>query len=872
MEEIKIYKCFIASPGDTQNEREICDRVFVDINETQGQQCGFRIESKKWEKDARPGFGENAQDLINKQLLNDFHLFIGIMFTRFGTPTKNAGSGTEEEFNIAFEKKDVIEIMFYFNDEKVSPASIDLKQFEKVKNFKQMLSDKGGLYSTYIDANDFERKLKKHLFAHFAEIYKQKTNTSQNSETDSVLDRLNNRLNDSLSTFSNQPDIWVDPLVLESNNSADTHSVEEQKEIDINDLICKPYSVIIKSPPQFGLTCLSHYLVIQAWKNNTVWIYLDMNKINIHVELDKTISRELKKLNLGNRTIDCIVLDSWKPSLTGSMKVLRGLCNGHPNRPLIVMNTIGDFKPSLEHDIKINRNFKELTLSALSRTSIRKVVSEYNTKKNIGDENTVLNKVVKDMDVLNIHRTPLNCITLLKISEKHFDESPVNRTKMIEMFLFVLFDLVELPTYKTKPDVKDCEHVLGFFCENLIRRKIYDFGKEEFTKLLNKFCEDNLLDLDILIVFDVLLDNRIIVVWGDRYKFKATYWVYYFAANQMHVNKQFYDYVINNEIYTNFPEIIEFYTGIDRNSSDMVKVLTEDLSKQCSIVEEKTGITHEFNPLEAMQWHPSAEHIEEAKKLINTEVMKSNLPNSLKDDYADKGYDFHKPYNQDVSDILEKYTFLVLKQKISACSRALRNSDYIKPSEKIALLKQITRGWALFSQIVFLLAPTMAKNNYASFDGMGFHLCGGNDMDMDIDEKIKRIILCNPNFVVNLFRDDLFSPKSAPLLYKAIKTEKNNLVRHELVLLLIFGRPKNWTKHVKNYITYLPKNSTYLLDVLNLLNNRFKYDFASQKELANMSGLLKMCYAKHQYDGTHLLDQMKKIPNSVIPKRREGLS
>jgi hypothetical protein len=471
------------------------------------------------------------------------------------------------------------------------------------------------------------------------------------------------------------------------------------------------------------------------------------------------------------------------------------------------------------------------------------------------------------MAVLNIHRTPLNCLTLLKISEKHFDESPVNRTKMIEMFLFVLFDLVELPTYKTKPDVKDCEHVLGFFCEELIRNNIYDFSKDKFIDSLNMFCKEKLLDIEVSVVFEVLLQNRIIVGWGDKFRFKAAYWLYYFAANQMHVNKEFYRYIISNEIYTNFPEIIEFYTGIDRNSSDMINVLTRDLSEQCDTVEEKTGMTVDFNPLEAMEWNPSEEHIKEAKQLINSEVTKSNLPDTLKDEYADQDYNYEKPYNQDVCNILEEYTFLVLKQKICACSRALRNSDYISPNEKKGLLKQITRGWLLFSKIIFLLSPTLAKNNYASFDGLGFVLYGFTDTD--VDEKIKKIILCNPSFVVKLFKDDLFSPKSAPLLYDAIKSESNKLIKHELILLLIFGRPKEWKIRIKDYITHLPRNSPYLLDVLNLLHDRCKYDFATPGEITEMGSLLKMCYAKHEYSGKNVIGYMKKISDKVIPKRHD---
>ena len=58
----------------------------------------FRIESKKWEKDVFPAFGEDSQDVINKQIGTDYNIFVGIMWKKFGTPTSRAESGTEEEF------------------------------------------------------------------------------------------------------------------------------------------------------------------------------------------------------------------------------------------------------------------------------------------------------------------------------------------------------------------------------------------------------------------------------------------------------------------------------------------------------------------------------------------------------------------------------------------------------------------------------------------------------------------------------------------------------------------------------------------------------------------------------------------------------
>ncbi|MFK5969972.1 MAG: hypothetical protein QM487_07640 [Candidatus Marithrix sp.] len=212
MKNVKIYKCFIASPSDTQEERDICDKVFQEINKTQGELLGFRIESKKWENDARPSFGKNSQDVINKQLLGDFQLFIGIMFKKFGTPTEKFNSGTEEEFYLAYDKyeeKADVEIMFYFNDEPTNPHSIDLKQFYRVKEFRELISDCGGLYWPYQGINNFEDELRRHLNQYF--IDKEGTSQGKNDADGHILKNieklLKDRLNESLSTFSNQPEV-----------------------------------------------------------------------------------------------------------------------------------------------------------------------------------------------------------------------------------------------------------------------------------------------------------------------------------------------------------------------------------------------------------------------------------------------------------------------------------------------------------------------------------------------------------------------------------------------------------------------------------------------------------------------------------------
>jgi hypothetical protein len=877
--DVTVYKCFIASPGDTAKERELCDKVFKEINETLGQHLQFRVESKRWEKDARPSFGVDGQDVINGQLLNDYDMFIGIMWNRFGAPTQRAESGTEEEFDIAYKKhieKQDVEIMMYFNDESTKASSLDFEQAKKVDDFKGKVSDLGGLYNVYDGSLDFEVKLKRHLNDYFVGLHAvKKPSTDGQAKPEElrvtalyavVKSTLDDRLTDSLSLFINQPTIWIEPVLSKTNDIDKNADVNHKAKVDLESIINAPKSVIIKSPPQFGLTCLSHYLIAEAWGNNSTWVYLNA-KSTRRDATKKAVLRELRSLNLEAAKPDCIVLDSWCSDDLGAKKLLRNLCHEFGDIPIIVMQTINDgaFKAE-EKNEKVNRDFDVLHLLALPRAELRKVVSNYNDARDLGDENIVLDKVLKDFDVLNIHRTVLNCVTLLKVSEINFDESPANRTKMIEMILIVLFSMDEQSSYKIKPDLKDCEHVLGRFCEQLIKSNNFSFNRECFLEDLSRFCKDKLLKLDVSVVFDVLFANNIIMELNGEFVFRASYWIYYFAARRMYSNEPFRDYILEEENYLQYPEMIEFYAGIDRERNELIEMLTKDIAATWRDASKRTGLPDDFNPLGALSWNPSKESLISMQGDINEDVQKSKLPDEVKDKYADNGYDQLRPYSQNVNKILNDYSFTCLISKVKASCRALRNSDYVDPDLKRELLKEITYSWKQVSKVFFALAPLLAENGAVAYEGQ--HIVLEGDFGSEKNERISNIFRCNPMNVVQMFNDDLFSNKIGPLLFDGIDIIQDDLIKHLLVLLVINDMPSDWRDCVEEYITSLPKNSFYLFDVFNKLKVSYKYSFASDVELTEIRYLLKMGMAKHELGKMKpSLVDMKKISPSIIPKR-----
>jgi hypothetical protein len=171
----KIYKCLVASPGDTKEERQICLKIFKELNKGLGESFGFTIEERMWENNTRPSFsGEYSQATISDQLGNDYDLFVGIMNNKFGTETKVAGSGTEEEFNNAYQRlknKESLDIMFYFNDAPVKKSELNSADFNKVNNFKIKVADLGGYYWTYNGVIDFENTFRTHLTDYFVKLY-----------------------------------------------------------------------------------------------------------------------------------------------------------------------------------------------------------------------------------------------------------------------------------------------------------------------------------------------------------------------------------------------------------------------------------------------------------------------------------------------------------------------------------------------------------------------------------------------------------------------------------------------------------------------------------------------------------------------------
>lgn len=162
----KVFRVAIASPSDVEQEREIAVRTLQDWNDQHSHTSGCVLLPIRWETHATPQVGR-PQEVINREVVDQSDLLIGIFWTRIGTPTGAADSGTLEEIQRASAQGK--RVMLFFSKAKQSPDSIDLAQLQQLRDFKSKIQDRA-LIDTFSDQVELRDKLLRSLHSSAREL------------------------------------------------------------------------------------------------------------------------------------------------------------------------------------------------------------------------------------------------------------------------------------------------------------------------------------------------------------------------------------------------------------------------------------------------------------------------------------------------------------------------------------------------------------------------------------------------------------------------------------------------------------------------------------------------------------------------------
>ena len=165
---MRFIRVFVSSPGDVAEERRAVKEAIDQVNRVVGEANRVHLDAFKWEDNTIPQIGNDPQAVIDDQT-PPYDIYIGIMSRRFGTPTKDYGSGTEHEFRNALAEWAVHGspwIMFYFDDHPPSFKNTkELDEYRKVMEFREKLEARG-IVRRYVGVRGQKEAFYEMIFEH----------------------------------------------------------------------------------------------------------------------------------------------------------------------------------------------------------------------------------------------------------------------------------------------------------------------------------------------------------------------------------------------------------------------------------------------------------------------------------------------------------------------------------------------------------------------------------------------------------------------------------------------------------------------------------------------------------------------------------
>ena len=161
-----IIKVFIASPDDLKFERDHIPHLFTEWNLAHPNVFLLPV---MWELSSVPELGKDPQGLIIQRLIPQCDLLIAMFWTKIGTRTSEAKSGTIQEIDEFIKQKGAQQVMLYFCERDIPQNSIVPEAIEQLDTFKKDMKSQG-LYQTFKTQDELEKNLYKNFHIKINEI------------------------------------------------------------------------------------------------------------------------------------------------------------------------------------------------------------------------------------------------------------------------------------------------------------------------------------------------------------------------------------------------------------------------------------------------------------------------------------------------------------------------------------------------------------------------------------------------------------------------------------------------------------------------------------------------------------------------------
>ncbi len=484
-------------------------------------------------------------------------------------------------------------------------------------------------------------------------------------------------------------------------------SIVKQKQLTIDDkedsiskteLLTLTDRLIIRGKQESGKTCLLFYVGIEQYqKDKKLPFYINYESINIHGA--KPFYREIKHSafdaeidNIEERLKngECIVLiDNFSEKDSKKLAKFKEFIESY-NKAFIVV-TINQSSYESLSKTKTPETLKEfytIHLNAFEAKDIRKLVQL--TKPNIAPEETnlIVHNLCASLSKAGLPFNPTIISIILDIQAQFGSYTPINKASLFDKLIDILLHKHSLSniTYSSF----DYENQVDFLANfaNLLYLKNSNVSLVKFEEFANSYLQaigiDNLSSYTLL---DTFIKCNILVKNGDNIEFRVKSFQHFFFAKYFSNYPEENDLIRDNYNYLNFPETIDFLTGLERKNVDLFRFLLDELQSHYELLDFEYDIAS-FDDSKIENGLLS----ELLKDVDIAEIGKEQVPDKRRDEYTQMRYP-EKVNNSEEIDILDPKDRFI--NSLELCSTLARNCELIKDiSFRENAVRLIIRHWS----------------------------------------------------------------------------------------------------------------------------------------------------------------------------------
>ncbi|MGJ5048029.1 hypothetical protein ACQR09_13240 [Bradyrhizobium oligotrophicum] len=169
-----VIRVLIASPSDLIEERKVAINAVYEWNVQHAEAESIVLLPVAWETHATPRSNVRPQQAINEQLVDSSDVLLGMFWTKLGTSTGVAESGTIEEIErfIAAGKP----VLLYFSNRPIDPGKIDARQHRRLKAFKES-TYRTALHFNFETLDGLKQLVSRHLLSEVRSLKSRNTSS-----------------------------------------------------------------------------------------------------------------------------------------------------------------------------------------------------------------------------------------------------------------------------------------------------------------------------------------------------------------------------------------------------------------------------------------------------------------------------------------------------------------------------------------------------------------------------------------------------------------------------------------------------------------------------------------------------------------------